>query len=71
MATHRINAKRRVVQGLTDAPCYTSLGSGLHLCATCVEFWRDCYENDNPATWQMACFYRDLREPAELAIGKA
>ncbi len=70
MATHKINAKRHIVQVLTNAPCYTSLSSSLLLCGTCIEFWRDCYKNDSHGTWQMACFFRDLREPAKLAIGK-
>jgi len=69
MATRSINPNR-VVQVLTDAPCYTLLSSGLFLCATCAEFWRDCGKNDNYGTWQMACFFRDLREPTELASAK-
>lgn len=41
--------------------CNTRENSTLYLCDPCLTFWRECAENGDPTTWQVAVYLRDQR----------
>lgn len=63
-ATHRVGTNQSAAKVTPGKPCYTHEGSDLLLCDSCLAFWRECKDNANQATWQMALYFRDLHDPA-------
>jgi hypothetical protein len=60
-ATHRVNADFPAVRVSSKKPCYSKQDSELLLCDDCLDFWRECRQNQDHTSWEMARFLRDLR----------
>ena len=60
-ATRCLRGESEVSDCTGDHLCYTTDGTRLFLCQTCLEFWEECRRMQDRSMWEMAVFLRESR----------
>ena len=60
-ATHSLRGESEVSECTEHRLCYTTNGSHLFLCQSCLTFWQECRRTRDRSMWDTAVFLRQSR----------
>ena len=60
-ATHSLRGESEVSECAEHRLCYTTNGSRLFLCQSCLNFWQECRRMRDRSMWDTAVFLRQSR----------